>query len=188
MLDLGLLEVLLPEAYAMVAAGETRAGRLRPHPAGDRPPWWRRRACCRTTGLLAALLLPGILLRRYDVEAIEQRPLHPAGAAAAGGGDGGAVLARFTLSNLKAHAVLLALHDFNRLCEPGWKSAERVRFAHRPGFDDALFLFELLVEATGEGHEELAAVAGRASPVAASARSPWNHRAAARRRRRRTRP
>jgi hypothetical protein len=48
------------------------------------------------------------------------------------------------------------VHDFNRMCEPGWKSADRVRFAHRPGFDDAVFLFELLVAATGEGHEELA--------------------------------
>ena len=60
MLELGLLEVLLPEAYAMVAAGERGLGDFgqilpvdRPHgrPTDGRSP---------TSALLAALLLPKV--------------------------------------------------------------------------------------------------------------------------------
>src|SRR5690606_18916719 len=74
MLDLGLLEVLLPEAYAMLgqsASGVGDFGRLLPtidrlvregRQLGDAP-------------LLAVLLLPKVLQRRDDIEAIDQRPM-----------------------------------------------------------------------------------------------------------------
>jgi hypothetical protein len=140
------------------------------------------------TGLLAALLLPGILLRRYDVEAIERRPLTRQALRELVEESVTPFFARFVLSNVKSHAVLHALHDFNRMCEPGWKPGDRVRFAHRPSFEDAVFLFELLVEATGDGREELAewrlAVERRGhrpKPAAPPLRRP-------RRRRRRPRP
>ena len=61
MLDLGLLEVMLPEAYAMVAAGRARARRLRPDPAGRGPHGAAADASSRTSALLAALLLPKVI-------------------------------------------------------------------------------------------------------------------------------
>src|SRR4030095_15537782 len=66
------------------------------------------------------------------------------------------LFARLTLSNLRAQQVLHALTGFQRLCEPRWSPHERMRFSRKPYFDDALLLFEILVQATGEGHEALA--------------------------------
>ena len=81
-------------------------------------------------------------------------------------------LSRFTLSNLQAQQITHALIGFQRLCEPGWSAHERVRFARKPYFDDALLLFEILVLATGEGHEALEAwqAAARRRPAAQGAR------------------
>jgi poly(A) polymerase len=154
MLDLGLLEVLLPEAYAMVAAGERGIGDFgriltmvdQFVAAGRELP---------DTGLLAALLLPQTLLRRYDVEAIDQRPMSRHALQAMVEETVQPFFARFTLSNLKATQVVQAIVGFNRMCEPRWAFGDRVRFATKPYFDDALLLFELLAEATGEGHEAL---------------------------------
>ena len=36
-----------------------------------------------------------------------------------------------------------------------WKTAERVRFSQRGFFDDALWLYEIAVTATGKGEDEL---------------------------------
>ena len=58
---------------------------------------------------------------------------------------------RLTLSNLRAQQVYHALLGFQRLCEPHASSHERLKLARKPYFDDALFLFEILVQATGEG-------------------------------------
>ena len=156
MMDLGLLEILLPEAYAMVAAGEKGLGDFgRILPVIDGLVAQARQLS--ETGLLAALLLPGILLRRHDVEGIERRPLTRQALRQLVEESVAPFFARFVLSNVKSHAVLHALHDFNRMCEPGWTPGNRVRFAHRIAFDDALLLFEVLVEATGEGRQELVA-------------------------------
>ena len=65
-----------------------------------------------------------------------------------------------------------ALAGFQRLCEPRWSTHERVRFARKPYFDDAVLLFEILVLATGEGHEALEvwrAAARRRPPLKAPA-------------------
>ena len=45
---------------------------------------------------------------------------------------------------------------FHRLCSQRWSPAQRVRFACKSYFDDALLLFEILVSATGEGRPALA--------------------------------
>jgi poly(A) polymerase len=156
MLDLGLLEIFLPEAYAMVAAGErglgdfgrllpaidegVRAGREHGEPA-----------------LLAAVLLPSVLLRRYDVEAVDQRPMSRTALAALVGETVAPFAARFALSRERAQHVERTLTGFLRLCEPGGTEATRARLARRPYFDDALALFALMVEATDDGHEALAA-------------------------------
>jgi poly(A) polymerase len=167
MLELGLLEVLLPEAYAMLAAGERGLGNFgQILPVIDRMVGEGRDIS--DTAFLAALLLPKVLLRRYDVEAIDQRPMSRAALAQLIQEEVAPFLARFTVSNLKSQQVLQALMGFQRLCEPGWKPQERVRFARRPFFDDALFLFEVLAQATAEGGEALAewqAAARRRPPI-----------------------
>ena len=155
MLELGLLEVLLPEAYAMLAADERGLGNFgqilpvidRLVTSGNELP---------DTALLAALLLPKIMLRRDDVEGIDQRPMSRAALEQLVEEESAPLLARFTLSNLKAQQIRHALVGFFRLCEPRWSVPERVRFTRRPFFDDALLLFELLAEATGEGKEAFA--------------------------------
>jgi len=155
MLELGLLEVLLPEAYAMLAADERGLGSFgQILPVIDRLVTSGRDLP--DTSLLAALLLPKIMLRRDDVEAIDQRPMSRGAIEELVAEETAPFLARFTLSNLKAQQIRQALVGFHRLCEPRWTAAERARFARRPSFDDALLLFEVLVQATGEGGEALA--------------------------------
>jgi poly(A) polymerase len=154
MLELGLLEVLLPEAYAMVgrSSGGSEFGRLLPtidaqvsvgRPLSD-------------ATLLAVLLLPKLLQRRDDVEAIDQRPMSRAALRQLVDETVTPFAARLALSRARSTQLGQALVAFQRLCEPGWKPRARAQFAHRPYFDDALALFELMVEATGDGREALA--------------------------------
>ena len=184
MLDLGMLEALLPEAYAMVAAGERGLGEF-----GNILPTLDRMARegreLPEIGTLAALLLPGVLLRRYDIEAIDQRPMSRQALHAVVEENVASFFARFTLSNLKATQVIAAILGFSRMCEPGWKPADRVHFAIKPYFGDALFLFQVLAEATGEGQAELGlwqGAAARRPARVAQAPAPRGNR---RRRRRR---
>jgi len=95
------------------------------------------------------------MLRRHDIEALNQRPM---GRAALDKMTEEAVapfFARFTLSNLKSQQVLSALHLFQRLIDSSWSPGERLRIARRAGFEDALLLFEILVAATGDGADKL---------------------------------
>jgi poly(A) polymerase len=173
MLELGLLEVLLPEAYAMLAADQRGLGNFgQILPVIDRMVSSGR--VLPDTALLASLLLPKIMLRRDDIEAVDQRPMSRAAIEELVAEETAPFLARFTLSNLKAQQIRQALVGFYRLCEPRWTIPERVRFARRAFFDDALLLFELLVEATGEGSTALAdwqQAARRRPPTAGSATS-----------------
>ena len=184
MLELGLLEVMLPEAYAMLAADERGLGNFgQILPVIDRLVTSGRDLP--DTALLAALLLPKVMLRRDDVEAIDQRPMSRAAIEELVAEETAPFLARFTLSNLKAQQIRQALVGFYRLCEPRWTAAERARFTRRPSFDDALLLFEALVEATGEGGEALARwqEAARRRPPAAAASAAARPRPRRRRRR-----
>jgi poly(A) polymerase len=173
MLELGLLEVLLPEAYAMLAADERGLGDFgQILPVIDRLIASGRELP--DTVLLAALLLPKIMLRRDDVEGIGQRPMSRAAIEELVDEESEPLLARFTISNLKSQQIRRALVGFFRLCEPRWSFAERVRFTRRPLFEDALALFELLVLATGEGGEALAEwqdAVRRRSPAPPAARA-----------------
>ncbi|HEV7517575.1 MAG TPA: poly(A) polymerase, partial [Thermoanaerobaculia bacterium] len=154
MLDLGLLEVLLPEAYAMLTAGERGLGEFgQILPVIDRLVGSGRELS--DTGLLAALLLPKVLLRRYDVEAVDQRPMNRSALETLIQEEVAPFLARFTVSNLKSQQIIQALIGFQRLCEPKGRAGERARFARKPYFADALLLFEILVLATAEGGEAL---------------------------------
>jgi len=186
MLELGLLEVLLPEAYAMLTAGARGLGdfgQILPvidrMVAEERPP--------SDTSLIAALLLPKIMLRRIDVEAMNGRPMTRAAIEVLIQEEVAPLFSRLTLSNLRAQQVLHALTGFQRLCEPRWSPHERMRFTRKPYFDDALLLFEILVQATGEGYEALAewqAAVRRRPPLKAPAESAARPRPRRRRRRR----
>ena len=186
MLDLGILEVLLPEAYAMVSAGERGIGDFgQILPTIDRMVAGGRQLS--DIALLAALLLPKVLLRRYDIEAIDQRPMTRSALDTLVEEEVTPFLARFTVSNLKSQQIVQALIGFQRLCEPQFTLPERVRFTRKPAFDDARLLFEILVEATGEGGEALSewdAAARRRPPVKASAEAAARPRPRRRRRRR----
>jgi poly(A) polymerase len=154
MLDLGLLEVLLPEAYAMVAASERglgNFGQILPVIDG----MVRAGRQLSDIGLLAALLLPKVIVRRYDIEALDQRPMSRSAIEVMIQEEVTPFLSRFTVSNLKSQQIIQALVGFQRLCEPKWSLPERVRFTRKPYFDDARLLFEILVEATGGGEEAL---------------------------------
>jgi len=155
MLELGLLEVVLPEAYAMLTAGQRGLGEFgQILPVIDRMVAAGRELS--DTALLAALLLPKVMLRRDDIEAVGQRPMSRSEIDVMVAEEIGPFFARFTVSNLKTQQVTQALIGFQRLCEPGWKLPERVKLARKPWFEDSLLLFEILVEATGEGGEALA--------------------------------
>ncbi|MEM9557070.1 MAG: polynucleotide adenylyltransferase PcnB [Acidobacteriota bacterium] len=154
MLDLGLLDVLLPETTAMIEADARGAGSFQ----GILPTLDEIARDDRELPdavLLGAVLLPQIMLRRFDYE-IETRRWMPVRVFR------DAVhetlepfLERFALANYKKSMLVHALEGFHRLCDPKWTPAQRLRFASKSYFDDALALFEILVHATGEGHEVL---------------------------------
>jgi poly(A) polymerase len=186
MLELDLLQVLLPEAYAMLSAGARGLGdfgQILPvidrMVAEDRP--------VPDTGLLAALLLPKVMLRRLDVEASAGRPMRRTEIETMIQVEFAPFFSRLTLSNLRAQQIYHALMGFQRLCEPVASAHERVKLARKPYFDDALLLFEILVLATGEGQEALAtwqAAARRRPPLKAPTDTPARERPRRRRRRR----
>ncbi len=169
MLDLGILEVLLPEAYAMVQASERGLGDF-----GKILPTLDRKIAAGGVasdgGLLAALLLPSVLLRRYDIEILARKALRREQLAALVDEVTEPFLKRFALSRVRSQQATDALKGFLRLCEPHRTAGERHHAVTKSWFPDALWLFELLAEATGEGFEELAQwqAAARRRPVLAS--------------------
>lgn len=169
MLDLGVLEVLLPEAYAMVQASERGLGDFgRILPTLDRK--IAAGAPASDGGLLAALLLPSVLLRRYDIENLARKALRRDQLAALVDEVSEPFLKRFALSRVRSQQTTDALKGFLRLCEPHRTAGERHHAVTKTWFPDALWLFELLAEATSEGFEELAQwqAAARRRPVLAS--------------------
>jgi len=166
MMDLGLLEWLLPEAYAMVHATERGLGDFgRILPVLDRKVAGGREVS--DGALVAALLLPAVMMRRYDVEAVGQRSLTRAELAGLVEEVTGPFFERFAMSKDRSRHALEALIGFLRLCEVHRSGGERQKVASKSFFPDALWLFELLAEATGEGFQELAQwqAAARRRPV-----------------------
>jgi len=155
MLDFGLLEELLPEVYDMVAADERGLGKFNRIPVVYDEMVEEGRELVEA-GLLAALLLPAVLLRRYDVEALDDHPMNRGDLELLIDEVTEPFITRFALSRARTERLMGALKTFMRLCEPGWSAGERKRFAVRKHFDDALLLFEIVTRATGEGDEVLA--------------------------------
>ena len=186
MLELELLQVLLPEAYAMLSAGARGLGDFgQILPVIDRMVAEERTLS--DTGLLAAMLLPKVMLRRLDVESSAGRPMKRSEIETMIQEEIAPFFTRLTLSNIRSQQVYHALLGFQRLCEPGNSPHERVKLARKPYFDDALLLFEILVRATGEGQEALEAwqaAARRRPPLKAPAEREPGERPRRRRRRR----
>ena len=183
MLDLELLDVLLPEVHAMIAAAERGAGDF----GGILPTLDRMAAGGREIEdvvLLAAVLLPQVMLRRFEAEAETGRWMPIVAYRKIVSDTLESFLERFALAKFKHDHVMLVLEGFHRLCGQGWTQGQRVRFASKSTFDDSLLLFEILVRATGEGHQalQLWEAARRQRP-----RKPRPH-AEVKRRRRRRRP
>lgn len=154
MLDFGLLEELLPEVYDMVAADERGLGKFNRIPVVFDELAEEGRELSEA-GLLAALILPSVLLRRYDIEAVAGKPMRRGDLELLIDEVADGFITRFSLSRARTERTLGALKTFMRLCEPGWSPAERRRFAVRKHFDDALLLFEIVTRATGQGQEVL---------------------------------
>jgi poly(A) polymerase len=186
MLELGLLEVILPEAYAMLTAGLRGMGDFgQILPVMDRMVAEGRQLS--DSALLASVLLPKVMLRRDDIEALNQRPMSRSAIEVMVEEEISSFLSRFTVSNLKSQQITQALIGFQRMLEPVDKLSERVRLARRSWFNDALILFEILVEATGEGQdalEEWQVAARRRPPLKAPEDSEARPRPRRRRRRR----
>jgi len=156
MLELGLLEVLLPEAYAMVGGGAAGVGDFgQLLPTVDTKVQQGR--ALSDAALLAVLVLPKVLQRRDDIEAVERRPMSRAALRQLVDETVAPFSTRLALSRARSSQLNSALVAFHRLCEPGWAPRGRLQMARRPYFDDGLALFELMVEATGDGGEPLAA-------------------------------
>jgi hypothetical protein len=163
MVDLGLLAVLLPEALAMIEARDRGAGDF----SGILPTLDQMIVEERELSdvvLLAAVLLPRVMLRRFEVETRRQRLMEMAEYRKTVREVLDGFLERFQIANFKRALIVQALEGFHRLCGHRWTPAQRRRFVGKSYFDDALALFEILVIATGEGHEALeqwVAAAGR---------------------------
>lgn len=156
MLDLGLVDVLLPELRSAVDAEQEDLGCFGAViPVIDRIVLSGRELS--SSLLLAGLLVPGVLLARHRREKKLGRPLSrlavrrlTESAVASLGG-------RFSLSNVRAQRTTDTLTLLQRLCEPpplDWTVREVI--SHRL-YEDAVLLFQILVEATGEGEESLEA-------------------------------
>jgi poly(A) polymerase len=156
MLDFGLLEELLPEVDDMVAADERGLGKFNRIPLVFDELVEEGQEVSEAA-LLAAILLPSVLLRRYDAEGPDGRPMSRGKLEELVDEVAEPFIARFTLSRARADRTVGALKTFLRLCEPAWSEDNRRRFTLRKHFDDALLLLEILARATGEGREAVEA-------------------------------
>jgi poly(A) polymerase len=134
MMRLGLLEVFLPEAYLLLSAGEHGAGEFERIPSvidemvGDE-------VKLSDAVVFGALLLPSVMLRRRDVEAVNQRPIHRTALRELTGEVLEPFVTRFALSRERTDQLHHAIWAFQRFAER-WKSVgDRIRFSGHPGFD-----------------------------------------------------
>jgi poly(A) polymerase len=155
MLDLGLIEVFLPEAMGILMAereglgdwGEALALLDERAEAGESLP---------DTAVMGALLLPEILLARHAAEQSRGRELTTAKLRSVIDGVVAPFFLRIGLSKLKAEQVALAVLALDQMeRKSDWNPGERMRLANRPYFSDSLLYYEALVRATGADKAKL---------------------------------
>jgi poly(A) polymerase len=152
--ELGLVEKVLPETHSMFAAQQRGLGdftKILPFIDG--------RVAAKEElpeiGLFVSLLLPEILLRCHDatdggqqspsrwrVREVAMEVTEP-------------FFRRLGLSKLKKERAVETIMAFQRMTSRRWKTAEQVRMAQRSCFDDALFAYAALVEVRGESRDGL---------------------------------
>jgi hypothetical protein len=107
--------------------------------------------------LLACLLAPAVMLERHDREESRRGVLSRSEVRSIIFGAIDNLGERFSLSHARAKRTAATLELFQRLCEPppmDWT----VRYVtSHPQWSEAVLLFEMLADATGEGHEMLEA-------------------------------
>jgi poly(A) polymerase len=168
MLDLGLAETLLPELEAMIEAEVEGLGAFgRILPVLDRVVGGVRDAS--DSLLLSCLLAPAVLLERHDREESRRRPLARADVRSVIGTAIDRLGERFSLSHARAKRTQGTLELFQRLCEPPPMDWTIRNVTNHPQYGEAVTLFEMLADATGEGHEmveawRMAALEARDSP------------------------
>lgn len=152
--ELGVLDILLPEALAVVRALEAGAGDM----AGILPTVDRLIAEGREVSdpvLLSALLLPEVMLSRFEYERRHGRWMSIEPYQKARTRIMTDFLERFSIANHKRSKVGHILDGFHRMCDDRWTPGKRRKFAHNASFQEALLLFEILTRATGHGGELL---------------------------------
>lgn len=154
--DLGLLEIVLPEASLILNGRHRGAPEFEKLiPAVDS--LVQRGRELSDPALLATLLLPTLLMRRRELEDRSGKPIQRRRLRELTEETAQPFFARLTVARYKAEATRLALDTFNKLGERSWNVNERIQLARRSSFPDALALFGIMVEATGEGGAEFEA-------------------------------
>jgi poly(A) polymerase len=156
MLDLGLAERFLPELLAMIEAEDDGLGAFgHVLPVLDRVVGGVRDVS--DSLLLACLLAPSIMLERHDREEARRRPVSRAEVRSMVATAIDRLGERFSLSHARAKRTAGTLELFQRLCEPPPLDWTVRNVTAHPQWSEAVLLFEMLADATGEGHEMLEA-------------------------------
>lgn len=150
----GLLEVFLPEAFSILADGDEDRGGFERIPLVLDEMIAESREISDVT-LFGALLLPRLLLRRRDIEALNQRSVNRLALRRLTSESMEPFVQRFEISRQRAQSLYDAMTAFQRFGDRWHSASDRIRFVGHPGFGDALALFEILVRATGQGGKKL---------------------------------
>ncbi len=154
MIDLDLLQLLLPFLYVSIVEFTESGDFSRILPAIDRA--ISDGAGYSDATLLAALLVPAIVEERFKLESksghgVPRKRLNKLNERAIA-----SLGKRFALSNVKTQQTLNTLDTFQRMCEPIEEERDALHLAGRSSFSSALDLFGILAEATGEGQDAYA--------------------------------
>ncbi|MEM6456534.1 MAG: hypothetical protein AAF772_15690, partial [Acidobacteriota bacterium] len=149
MRELGMLDVLLPELDAVADDPDAADGFGDLLRVIDHLPAKTRRGVPDAV-LLAAVLLPEVMARRFDAEAITRRtmPISVFRDMALDVVEG--FLERFALANHKKTSVLHVYEQFHRLCTARPDDRRARQIARKRHFTEALTLLEWLCTATGD--------------------------------------
>lgn len=154
MFDFGLLEDFLPELLSMHTAEQEGMGSFGSVlPVIDRriSDGWQPDDAI----LVGAILAPHLLLRRRMIEQRRGGRLSKSQLGKLASDTVGGFAVRLTLPNAKSRQALTAMNVFLRLCEQVGDRHGVQKVVRRPGFRDGLEIYSVLVEATGDGKQEL---------------------------------
>jgi hypothetical protein len=107
--------------------------------------------------LLACLLAPTVVLERHRREERRRKPLARAEVRSIVAAAIDSLGERFSLSHARAKRAAWTLELFQRLCEPPPMDWTVRHVTTHPQWSEAVLLFEMFADATGEGHEMLEA-------------------------------